>query len=68
MNKTVKIEGMMCQHCQKHVKDALEKLNLDVEVSLEAKKAFIKNTDISDELITQAITEAGYQVVEIINE
>ena len=27
MTKTIKIEGMMCAHCEKHVKDALEKVS-----------------------------------------
>ena len=35
MKKTVKIEGMMCQMCVKHVKKALEALDPAVEVSLE---------------------------------
>ena len=67
MDKIVKIEGMMCSHCQKHVKDALEKLHLDVEVSLEDKQAYIKNTDIDDELIKKAVADAGYEVTEIKN-
>ena len=67
MNKIVKIEGMMCMHCRKHVQDALDKLNLDAEVSLENKEAIIKNCPLSDETIKQTIEEAGYQVTEIKN-
>lgn len=67
MNKIIKIEGMMCQHCQKHVQDALEKLHLDVTVSLEEGQAYIKNTDIDDSLIKSAIEDAGYKVSEIKN-
>ena len=39
---TLKIEGMMCQHCVKHVKNALEGAGaVDVVVSLEEKQATI---------------------------
>ena len=67
MNKVVQISGMMCQHCQKHVTDALVKLGLDVEVSLEKQTAVIKNCTVSDDLIKQAIVDAGYEVVSIQN-
>lgn len=68
MNKTVKIEGMMCQNCVRHVKEALETLGLEVEVKLEDKAAYIKNTSINDETITKAIEDAGYEVSEIKND
>ena len=68
MNKTVLIEGMMCMHCRQHVEEALKALNLDVEVSLEDKKAYIKNCTVSDEEITTAVEDAGYEVKEIIND
>ena len=64
MKKTVIIEGMMCKHCKKHVEDALAKLNVKYEVSLEEKCAVIEGT-ASDAEIISAITEAGYEVVEI---
>ena len=67
MNKTVKIEGMMCEHCVTHVKEALKALGADVEVSLENGEAVLRNTALSDEDITKAITDAGYEVTEIIN-
>ena len=66
MKKTVKIEGMMCMHCVAHVKKALEALNAgEVEVSLENKCALI-SADVSDEAIRMAITDAGYEVIDII--
>ncbi len=64
MKKTVIIEGMMCKHCKKHVEDALAKLNVKYEVSIEEKCAVIEGT-ASDAEIISAITEAGYEVVEI---
>lgn len=67
MNKTVVIEGMMCKNCERHALEALKALNLDVEVSLEEKKAYIKNALVDDEKIIAAIEEAGYEVKEIVN-
>ena len=68
MNKTVKIEGMMCMHCVKHVSDALKDLGAEAEVSLEEGTAILKNTSLSDDQIREAISDAGYEVTEIINE
>ncbi len=67
MNKTVKIEGMMCEHCVAHVKEALEALGCEAEVSLENGEAVLKNTALADEEIRQAVSDAGYEVTEIIN-
>ena len=62
MKKTVKIEGMMCQMCVKHVKSALSALDPDVEVSLENKCASI-DEKVDDAAIAAAVKEAGYEVV-----
>lgn len=67
MNKIVTIEGMMCKNCERHAKEALEALGLDVKVSLEDKKAYITNCAIDDQKIIEAIEECGYEVKEIIN-
>lgn len=64
MTKTIMIEGMMCQHCAKHVKDALEALGLSAEVSLENKQAVLTG-NADDEMIIKAISDAGYEVKEI---
>ena len=68
MNKTVSIEGMMCQHCLNRVKQALVDLGANVQVSLEDNKAYLTDTSLSDEQITKAIEDAGYTVVGIENE
>lgn len=68
MNKTVYIEGMMCQNCKRHVEEALASLGLEFEVFLEEKKAIIKNTSIDNETLTKVIEEKGYEVKEIIND
>ncbi len=64
---TMKIEGMMCQHCVNHVKKALEGLEgVVADVNLENKEAKIENTGkATDEMLKNAVEEAGYQVVEI---
>ena len=62
MKKTVKIEGMMCQMCVKHVKNALSALDPNVEVSLENKCAAIDES-VADDAIKAAVKEAGYEVV-----
>lgn len=64
MKKTIKVEGMMCQHCQAHVKEALEKVEglSDVEVSLEDNQAtFVMAEGTEPSVVEQAITDAGYQ-------
>ena len=68
MNKTVKIEGMMCEHCVKHVSDALKAIGGDPVVSLEEGTAILTNTALNNEQITAAIEDAGYEVTEIIDE
>ena len=68
MNKTVMIDGMMCMHCVAHVEEALKNLGGDVHVSLEEGKAYLKDTALSDEQISEAISAAGYTVTAIVNE
>ena len=68
MEKTVMIEGMMCENCRKHVKKALESIgNVNVKVDLKEKKAYIDSKkDVSDETIVKSVEEAGYKVTKII--
>ena len=63
MKKTIKIEGMMCQHCVKAATKALEGVAgvTAVTVSLEDKQAVVEGTAI-DEALTAAIVDAGYEV------
>lgn len=58
--KVFNVEGMMCKNCKKHVEESLEKLNIDFEVSLEEKKAYIKS-EIEDDRVIKAIEDAGYE-------
>ena len=64
MQKTIHVEGMMCQHCVKHVKDALEKLDgvASADVDLESKTAVANlAADVADDVLLSAITEEGYE-------
>ena len=68
MNKTLKIEGMMCSHCEMHTKKALEALEsvTNAEVSHESGTAVVTlEKDIADDILKQAVSEQGYKVTEI---
>ena len=67
MEKTMKIEGMMCNHCTGRVEKALNDLDgVTAEVSLEGKSATVTlSKDVSDETLVQTVTDAGYEVVDI---
>lgn len=61
----IKIEGMMCKHCQAHVEKALLAVaNVEsVEVSLENKCATVTG-NADPELLKKAVIDAGYEVIE----
>lgn len=68
MKKTMKIEGMMCGHCEARVKKVLEALPevSGAEVSHEAGTAVVSlNGDISDEVLKKTVEEQDYQVTGI---
>ena len=64
---TMKIEGMMCPHCQAAVTKALNALEgVKAEVNLEKKEAYVEaGANISKEDLTKAVTEAGYEVISV---
>ena len=70
MEKTVQINGMMCQHCEMHVKKALEALD-GVEsavASHEDKKAVITlkaGASLDEEKVKAVINDAGYEFVKM---
>ena len=69
MEKTLKIEGMMCSHCVMHIQKALAALTgvQEVAVSLENKSARVKlDANVADENLRTAIAEAGYDLKEIL--
>lgn len=66
MEKNFIVEGMMCEHCVKHVKDALLSLPnvTEVEVNLKTKEVKLKSKDpLDNEVIKQKIQEAGYEAI-----
>ena len=68
MTKTIKIEGMMCGHCEATVKKALEALDqVDAaEVSHEAGTAVVTlNSDVSDDVLKKTVEDKDYKVVGI---
>lgn len=67
MKKTFVIEGMMCQNCVKHVQRALDNLGVVAEVDLENKKATVTNSATDDATIIKAISDAGYEVKEVLS-
>ena len=64
MKKTIKIDGMMCEHCISAVKKALKKY--DEKVVVELNKALL-NTSEKDEVLIEAIEDLGFEVKEIIH-
>ena len=68
MKRTLKIEGMMCQHCVAHVTKALQGVAgvTAVEVNLKKKTAVVElGEEVQNEALTAAVTEAGYEVKKI---
>ena len=68
MKKTLKIEGMMCGHCEMHTKNALEALEgvAKAEVSYKTGTAVVTlEKEISDDVLKQTVAGQGYRVTEI---
>ena len=68
MEKTLKIEGMMCGHCEATVKKALEALDgVDhADVSHEQDQAVVTlKEDVADDVLKKAVEDKDYNVVSI---
>ena len=68
MKKTMKIEGMMCPHCEARVKKTLEAVEgvLSAEVSHESGTAILTlGAPVEDGVLRAAVEGQGYTVVEI---
>ena len=66
MTKTLKIEGMMCPHCEARVKQVLEELPEVESVVASHEKGtaeLILNKEISDEILKKTVEEQGYKVL-----
>jgi Cu2+-exporting ATPase len=68
MKITMKIEGMMCPHCEARVRDVLSALECVelAEVSHKDGTAVITpKGECSAELLTKTVTDAGYKVISV---
>ena len=68
MNKTIRIEGMMCSHCQARVKSVLEEIREvnSADISLADGVAIVSlRNEISDDILKNVVENAGYKVVSI---
>ena len=68
MTKTMKIEGMMCGHCEATVKKALEAIDgvNSAEVSHEAGTAVVElSGEVQDEVLQKAVEDKDYKVLSI---
>lgn len=67
VEKTFKVKGMMCSHCEMNVKSKLMDIPEVKEASASSplgKVAVSVTPDVTDQMIKDAITAAGYTVVE----
>ena len=63
MEKILNVEGMSCNHCVATVKKALENVDgvKEADVILEEKRAEVKlDKEVSDEILVDAVKDAGY--------
>ena len=68
MKKTLKVEGMMCGHCEARVKKALEALPAvdEAVVSHEAGTAIVTlNAEVADDVLKKAVEDQDYPVAGI---
>lgn len=65
---TVRIKGMMCGKCEKHVREALEEIGVTVtEVSHEKGTAIIESNGVGQKELKSAIEGAGYKFLKLIH-
>ena len=67
MKKTLKIEGMMCGHCEARVKKCLEELPQVDEAIVSHEKGtaeLILNAEIADDTLKQTVEAQGYKVLD----
>ncbi len=65
MVKVMNVEGMMCPHCEMHVKNALEAIDGVTQAVANHNDGTVTVTlskDVSDEVLSEAVTKAGYVV------
>jgi copper chaperone len=64
MKKTIKIDGMSCNHCVMSVEKNLSKLDLNkVKVEIGSAEVEFDEIKVNENEIIEAIQKAGFQVV-----
>lgn len=66
----IEVKGLMCQHCEAHVKKEIEKIEGVVEAVANHENGIVKITaekDIAEEALKAAVEEAGYEYVGVHN-
>lgn len=64
MEKTIKVNGMMCEHCEAHIKKALEKIDGVESAQANHKSgtvALVLSKEVADDALKSAVTKAGYE-------
>ncbi len=67
MKREMIVEGMTCNHCKKRVEDTLNAVDgIIAEVNLQEKKVYLTlSKEISNDVLKNLVTNAGYEVIEI---
>jgi len=67
MKKIMEINGMSCGHCQARVEKALNAIDgVEAKVELNKNRAIVTlKKEVEDQILKEAVTEAGYEVVTI---
>lgn len=62
MKNVLKVDGMKCKHCAKHVEEACLTVSgvKSAQVNLEEKEVVVEGENYSIDLIRDSITKAGY--------
>ena len=66
--KVISIHGMVCEHCEKHVKEALEAVpgvNYVNVVLMDNEATVYVNDTVTDQMLTDAVVNAGYKVLKV---
>lgn len=66
MTRTLKVDGMMCGHCEAHVKKALESVSGVAEATADHDSGTVTvklTADVADDALAKAVSDAGYTLI-----
>ena len=66
MEKVLKVDGMMCMHCEATVKKALEEIDGVAAAYPNHEKKEVRvelDKDVADDILEKAITDKGYTII-----